>query len=166
MGYFGVNVQKTRVGMIQIEKTARKVELTRLVNRNRLLVRRIATRYAIGGGKSPGEAFHSLERVDLEQEGTIGLIRAWDTFDPDRGVPFRAWATDKIRGYILDAIRDQGRILRLPKDANTEYLAYRRAVRGYTERYGTSPHGEGDRRPYGHDCRAGAQGRNIRPVHG
>jgi hypothetical protein len=54
MGYFGVNVQKTRVDMIQIEKTARKVELTRLVRRNRLLVRRIATRYAMGGGKSPG----------------------------------------------------------------------------------------------------------------
>lgn len=47
----------------------------------------------------------SFEYDDLHQAGAIGLLQAMDSFDAARGVPFRAYATLRIRGAILDSIR-------------------------------------------------------------
>jgi RNA polymerase sigma-B factor len=40
---------------------------------------------------------------DLRQDGTIGLMKAIERFDPDRGVPFRAFARNYVRGAIYDS---------------------------------------------------------------
>jgi RNA polymerase sigma factor (sigma-70 family) len=42
---------------------------------------------------------------DLRQEGAIAALAAWRTFDPSRGVPFRAYADARIRGAMWDFIR-------------------------------------------------------------
>ena len=42
---------------------------------------------------------------DLESAGVIGLIDAVDRFEPDRGVPFEAYAALRIRGAVLDELR-------------------------------------------------------------
>lgn len=42
---------------------------------------------------------------DLIQEGTIGLLAAIETYDPRRGVGFRTYAKHRIRGTILDSLR-------------------------------------------------------------
>lgn len=46
-----------------------------------------------------------IDRDDVESAGLVGLIDAVDRFDPERGVPFEAYATVRIRGAILDEIR-------------------------------------------------------------
>lgn len=62
---------------------------------------------------------------DLVQLGMMGLLEAWRRFDPEAGVPFRAWAYLRVKGNIIDALpsmtgcsRAQLRILRRLRAAN------------------------------------------------
>jgi RNA polymerase sigma factor (sigma-70 family) len=58
-----------------------------------------------------------LEQADLLQEGIVGLLRALQRFDPERGVPFAAYATWWIRQSLQEARSDFIRPLRLPPKA-------------------------------------------------
>ncbi len=62
------------------------------------LVHHVIGRLAVG---MPGV----LDREDLVAHGVVGLIQAIDRYDPAQGVPFAAWATIRIRGAIIDAVR-------------------------------------------------------------
>jgi RNA polymerase sigma-B factor len=70
------------------------------------LVRSIARRYA-GRGESVD---------DLVQVGALGLIRASDRFDPDRGVTFATFATPAIEGEIRRHLGDRANSLRIPRE--------------------------------------------------
>ena len=50
-----------------------------------------------------------LDRVDLEQEGALGLLRCVDTFDPESGVKFLSYAAPAVRNAMLDSIRERSR---------------------------------------------------------
>lgn len=62
------------------------------------LVRNVASRMAMGFPRS-------VELSDLVNTGVIGLIEAFEHFDPDRGVKFETYAVPRIRGTILDGLR-------------------------------------------------------------
>lgn len=62
------------------------------------LVKFVAGRIAAG---LPSHA----DRDDLISDGLVGLIDAVERFEPERGVPFEAYATQRIRGAILDGLR-------------------------------------------------------------
>ena len=42
---------------------------------------------------------------DLVSDGTVGLMKAWEKFDPERGVKFETYASYRIRGEILDGLK-------------------------------------------------------------
>ena len=69
------------------------------------LVRFLASKF-----KNRGEP-----REDLVQVGTIGLIKAIDRFDPDRGLEFTTYATPTIMGEIKRHFRDKGWSVRVPR---------------------------------------------------
>ena len=58
-----------------------------------------------------------LDRADLVQEGIVGLLRALERYEPDRGVPFAAYATWWIRNGLQEARGDFIRPFRLPPKA-------------------------------------------------
>lgn len=87
-----------------------------MVEGNLALVVRIATRYQRFG----------LPLEDLIQEGNLGLLAAIRQFDPERGVPFPAYATGWIRQAICRAISIKSRTIRIPLDV----LALRRRATG------------------------------------
>jgi RNA polymerase sigma factor FliA len=62
------------------------------------LVKYIASRLAINLPQS-------VDRNDLISSGVLGLIKAVETFDPERGFKFETYAGHKIRGAILDELR-------------------------------------------------------------
>src|SRR3989338_5738338 len=47
----------------------------------------------------------NIEYDDLVSDGTVGLMKAWDNFDPDRGVKFETYASYRVRGEILDGLK-------------------------------------------------------------
>jgi RNA polymerase sigma-B factor len=78
---------------------------SRVIEAHLPLVASIARRYA--GGAEPLD--------DLVQVGTIGLIKAVDRFDPDRGRPLPAFAAPVIEGEIRHHLRDAARPVRRPR---------------------------------------------------
>jgi RNA polymerase sigma factor (sigma-70 family) len=78
-----------------------------LIRRLLPLVHSTARRYRTEG----------LEQADLLQEGIVGLLRALQRFDPERGVPFAAFATWWIRQSLQEARSDFMRPMRLPPKA-------------------------------------------------
>jgi RNA polymerase sigma factor for flagellar operon FliA len=48
----------------------------------------------------------NIEYDDLVSDGTIGLMKAWENFDPDRGVKFETYSSYRIRGEILDGLKN------------------------------------------------------------
>lgn len=59
---------------------------------------------------------YNVGLMDLIQEGNIGLMKAADLFDPERGVKFATFAYRSILSHMLRAVENQSRLIRIPVD--------------------------------------------------
>jgi RNA polymerase sigma factor for flagellar operon FliA len=61
--------------------------------------------HEIAKGIAATSAGSKIDPADLFGEGALGLLQAAQTFEPERGVPFEAFARRRIKGAIFDGIR-------------------------------------------------------------
>lgn len=79
------------------------------------------------------------ELDDLNQVALIGLLKAIDRFDPDRGAELTTFATATILGELKRHLRDRGWSVRLPRRVHDLHLTAQQAIDELTQELGRSP---------------------------
>jgi RNA polymerase primary sigma factor len=120
IGQGNLLTHKEEIDLSNRAKAGDKSARARLIEKNLRLVVSVAKKYRGYG----------LPFEDLIQEGNIGLMKAVEKFDPDRGFRFSTYATWWIRQAVQRAVADKGRTIRVPVHM-TEKI--RKMARTYNE---------------------------------
>jgi RNA polymerase sigma-B factor len=113
----------------QYSRTGSPAVRDQLVSRFMPLARSLAMRYR--GGTEPLD--------DLVQVAALGLVKAIEGFEPERGKPFTAYAVPTMLGELRRHFRDNVWSVHLPRSLQERTLAIEQAVGKLTEQHGRSP---------------------------
>ena len=130
-GGFDLSEEKLHdiIGQIRQGKAKSEVAKTRMAKSNLRLVVSIAKRYTNRG----------LPFLDLIQEGNIGLMKAVDKFEYEKGYKFSTYATWWIRQAISRAIADQARTIRIPIHMIETINRINKIIRKHLQETGKEP---------------------------
>lgn len=121
-----------------IEEGSTGTDACQSADREQLILEHIPlVRYLVG--RMSAKLPQHLDQQDLMSSAMIGLINAADRFDPSRGVLFKTFAEQHIRGTILDELRSYDVLSRSMRD---KYKRLERELHGLEHRLGRHPTSE------------------------
>jgi RNA polymerase primary sigma factor len=147
-----VSVYLNDIGMIRLLTREEELELARLVASGRVSTKKqdiklakdakdtlVVSNLRLVVSITKKYAHSNVPLMDLIQEGNMGLMRAVDRFDPERGFRFSTYATWWIRQSISRAIPAMTRTIRLPGHILDMLSQVDRARREYVQAHGSEP---------------------------
>lgn len=115
--------------LINKAKKGDKLALEKLILSNLRFVVEIASKY-----KDMGVPFE-----DLINEGNMGLIKAVEHFDPEKGVKFLSYAIWWIRQSIMKNLDEHSQLIRIPAEQKAKIRKIRKAEKEFLQKYGEIP---------------------------
>lgn len=122
--------EEERLGRFrEFRRTHDRALRNRLIEENLPLARSLARRFA--NRNEPLD--------DLEQVAMLGMLKAVERFDPDRGIPFGAFAVPTVLGELRRHFRDRGWMVRVPRRVQDLHLRIGSVVSELSHELGRSP---------------------------
>jgi len=111
-----VKMYLREIGRVPLLNAKQEIELARRIKKNDLNAKRKLVRHNLRLVVSIAKKYinRGLPFLDLIQEGNLGLIRAAEKFDPERGYKFSTYATWWVRQGITRSLSDKSRTIRVP----------------------------------------------------
>jgi len=137
----GVSTYLAEISKIPLLSATEEMRLSRLAKQGDGAARRklIVSNLRLVVSIAKKYLYYGLPLLDLIEEGNLGLMKAVDRYDPDRGCKFSTYATWWIRQAVTRSLSNQGRTVRIPVYITDNVARYRRMAEELYIRTGRQP---------------------------